>query len=114
MSNLIPLRPGAEEYARAETERKHQLFAWADRVLQQLGLMDALARASSLDELRKVIFDPDAADVALVIRAALHPAHGTKADYLAGLRICLSLQLRPKLFFCSSHGRRQLSQPNWL
>jgi predicted P-loop ATPase len=78
--------PGAEEHARSETERKQQLFAWADRMLRELGLADRVARTNSLDELRRIIFDADAAEVALAIREALHPASGAKADYFAGLR----------------------------
>jgi predicted P-loop ATPase len=86
-SNLIPFPPlGAEEHAQAETERKQRLFAWADDVLHQLGLAERIARANSFDELRKITFDPDAADVALAIREALHPASGRKADHFAGLR----------------------------
>jgi predicted P-loop ATPase len=86
-ANLIPFPPlGAEEHARAETDRKQRLFAWADAVLQELGLAERVARANSFDELRKITFDPDAADVALAIREALHPASGTKADHFAGLR----------------------------
>jgi predicted P-loop ATPase len=86
-ANLIPFPPlGTEEHASAETERKQRLFAWADRVLKQLGLLERIARAASLDKLRKITFDPDAADVALAIQNALHPVNGTKADHFAGLR----------------------------
>jgi hypothetical protein len=49
----------------AETERDLRLFAWADGVLGELGLAERVARASSLDELRKITFDPDAAEVVL-------------------------------------------------
>jgi predicted P-loop ATPase len=86
-ANLIPFPPlGAEEHAQAETDRKQQLFAWLDRILHQLGLAERIARANSFDDLRKIIFDADAADVALAIREALHPASGSKADHFAGLR----------------------------
>jgi predicted P-loop ATPase len=91
-NNLVPFPPpgteppGAEEHARAETERKRRLFAWADRVLQELGFAERLANANSLGELRKITFDVDAAEVALAIREALHPASGVKADCFAGLR----------------------------
>ena len=85
-TNLIPFPPpGAEEHASAETERRQRLFAWADRVLRDMGFPERVARANSLDELRKINFDPDAAEVALAIRDALHPASGAKADYLDGL-----------------------------
>jgi putative DNA primase/helicase len=85
-SNLIPFPPpDAEAYASAETERRQRLSAWLDRVLRDLGFAERVARANSLDELRKINFDPDAAEVALAIRDALHPASGAKADYLDGL-----------------------------
>jgi predicted P-loop ATPase len=85
-SNLIPFPPpSAEAHASAETERRQRLSAWLDRVLRDLGFPERVARANSLDELRKINFDPDAAEVALAIRDALHPASGAKADYLDGL-----------------------------
>ncbi len=43
-------------------------------------------RASGLEDLRKITFAPDAAEVALAIREALHPVSGAKADCFAGLR----------------------------
>jgi hypothetical protein len=55
-------------------------------VLHDLGLADRIAHANSADDLRKVIFDPDAAEVALAIREALHPTSGSNANYLEGLR----------------------------
>jgi predicted P-loop ATPase len=95
-SSIIPFPPsGAEEHARAEsteehaaaeTKRKTRLFAWADGVLRDLGLADRITHANSLNELRKITFDPDAAEVELAIRDALHPVSGAKANYLEGLR----------------------------
>jgi hypothetical protein len=85
--DVIPFpAAGAEEHARAETERRRKLSAWADRLLQELGLAERVARANSLDELHKIAFDPDTAGVDLAIRKALHPAGGAKADCFAGLR----------------------------
>jgi hypothetical protein len=43
MSEIIPLKTGTDEHARAETDRKQRLFAWADLVLQQLGFVDKVA-----------------------------------------------------------------------
>ncbi len=43
-------------------------------------------RPSSLDDTRKITFDPHTAEVTLAIRDALHPVVGTKADHFAGLR----------------------------
>jgi predicted P-loop ATPase len=77
--------PGAEEHARAETERKWRLFAWADQVLHELGLPERVAQASSKEELRKVTFDPNAVEVELAIRDALHPANGSKDDCFVGI-----------------------------
>src|SRR5262249_16917014 len=86
-NTLIRFPPlGAEEHARAETQRKQRLFEWADRVLRELGLAERVARANSLDELRKVTFDAEAVEVALAIREALHPAIGAKDNCFAGLR----------------------------
>ena len=70
MSEIIPLKTGTDEHARAETDRKRRLFAWADLVLQRLGFTDRVAQADSVDELRKVTFDADSLDVALAIREA--------------------------------------------
>jgi predicted P-loop ATPase len=79
-------RRGAEEHASAETKRDLQLFAWADGVLAEVGLAERVARANSVNELRKVTFDADAAEVALAIREALHPASAEKANFFEGLR----------------------------
>jgi len=85
MSKIIPLKTGTDEHARAETDRKWRLFAWADLVLQQFGFTDRVAQADSVDELRKVTFDADAVEVALAIRDALHPATGKREEYFVGL-----------------------------
>jgi predicted P-loop ATPase len=87
-SELIPFpgTPGAEQHANAETKRKHRLYAWADDLLRQLGLVDRVSRANSVEELRKITFDADAVEVGLAIRDALHPTSGQKAEIFAGLR----------------------------
>jgi hypothetical protein len=77
---------GAEAHAQAETERKRKLFAWADAVLQQLGLTAKVARAQSIDDLRKIIFDINDVGVELAIRDALHPAAGPRAEHFTGMR----------------------------
>jgi predicted P-loop ATPase len=87
-SKLIPF-PGApttEEHSTDETKRQKQLFDWADALLKRLGIAEQVSRASSLEELRKVTFDPHAAKVALAIRDALHPVSGPKADIFVGLK----------------------------
>src|SRR5262245_16781515 len=123
-SNVIPLPPpGAEEHSRAETERKARLFAWGDRVLQEGGHADRVARASNLNELRKISFDADAADVALAIRDALNPVSGAKSDIFTGLREGqLKRILRSRFddakkqreaeLLCGRGGRQQ-SPPDW-
>ena len=87
MADLIKFpEPDAEAYARAETERKRQLFNWADAVLQQLGLAAKVARAQSLDELRKITLDPDDVEVEIAIRDALNPATGKRAKHFVGIK----------------------------
>ena len=87
VTNLIPFpEPDAKAHADAETELKKQLFAWADGVLQQLGLAAKVAQAMSFDDLRKITLDVDDVDVALAIRNALHPADGQRADHFVGLK----------------------------
>jgi predicted P-loop ATPase len=85
--NLIPFPgPDAETHARAETERKLKLFAWADGVLKQLGLADKVAQAASFDDLRKITFDADDVNVELAIREALHPTAGKPAEHFTGMK----------------------------
>jgi predicted P-loop ATPase len=85
--NLIPFPgPDAEAHARAETERKLKLFAWADGVLQQLGIASKVAQAMCFDDLRKITFDADDVDVELAVRDALHPASGKRAEHFAGMK----------------------------
>jgi predicted P-loop ATPase len=84
---LVPVSPpGAEDHARAETQRNQALFTWADRVLEQLGLTQAIAAANIVNELRKILLDLNRAEVQLAIRDALHPASGQKAAYFAHLK----------------------------
>jgi putative DNA primase/helicase len=78
--------PGADEHARAQTERMRRLFAWADTLISELGLTQAIAAASTSEQLRKIVLDVDIAEIALAIQEALHPASGTKAAHFAGLR----------------------------
>jgi len=77
---------GADEHARADTERNQRLFDWADAVLKQLGLHKAVADAKSIETLRGVTFNADSAEIAMAIRDALHPASGKRAEYFRGLR----------------------------
>jgi predicted P-loop ATPase len=92
MADIISISSGADangrsadDHARDETGRKRALFAWADAVLKRLGWFDRIARASP-EELHHIIFDPNAAEVVLEIRDALHPASGERDSCFAGLR----------------------------
>jgi hypothetical protein len=87
MANVILFRePDAEAHAQAETERKRNLFAWADALLHQLGLTAAVAQAWSVEDLSKISLNTDDVDIELAIRAALHPATGQRAEQFAGMR----------------------------
>jgi hypothetical protein len=77
--------PNADDHAQTETERKRHLFAWADRLLKELGLTARVAHAD-LHELQGISLDVDSVEVAMAIRDALHPASGTKAGHFVGLR----------------------------
>jgi hypothetical protein len=82
----VPVSQDADEFARADTERNQQLFAWADAVLKKLRLDKAVAAAKSIEELRSVTFKADSAEVTLAIRDALHPADGQRQEHFRGLR----------------------------
>jgi len=82
----VPASLGADEHAQAETERDQRLFAWADAVLKALGLDKAVAAAKTVEDLRRVTFDVDSAEVITAIRNALHPASGRRQEHFSGLR----------------------------
>jgi predicted P-loop ATPase len=87
MSTLIPFpAPDAEEHASAETERKRRLFAWADHVLEEIGLVAKIAAAANVLDLSKISFDPDSVEVALAIRDVLHPTNGQRENCFVGMR----------------------------
>jgi hypothetical protein len=75
-----------DDHARADTERNLRLFAWANRVLKQLGVDRAVAAARSVEQLHSVVFDADAIEVILAIRDALHPASGRPEGHFRGLK----------------------------
>lgn len=82
---IVPFRSPSPN-AEGEAGRQQRLYEWAIRVLTERGLVEQIERAASLEQLRKVAFDPDAIEVALAIRAALHPTSGRKDDCFEGLR----------------------------
>src|SRR6516162_4004506 len=55
----VPVALSAEESARAETERRQQLFNWAEAVFKELGLIKVLAAARSLEQLHGIVFNVD-------------------------------------------------------
>ena len=83
---LVPSSLSAEDHARDETRRNNLLFAWADTLLAQLGVAQAIASANTPEELRKIVFDVDRAEAELAIREALHPVGGKKAAHFAHLK----------------------------
>src|SRR6516165_7003982 len=100
MAKLIPFpEPNAEAHAQAETERKRKLFAWADAVLQQLGLTAKVAKAASIDDLRKIIFDYGDVEVEFAIRDALHPAAGPRAEHFTGMKAGALKRMLKKRFY---------------
>jgi hypothetical protein len=68
------------------SERNQRLFDWAFAVLKRLGIEQAINRATSIDELRRVILDVDSTGITLAIRDALHPASGNRKPHFRGLR----------------------------
>jgi predicted P-loop ATPase len=82
-NNIIPIHRAEDQ---TEDQRQKALFAWADHVLYELGLVERVARASNVVELRKITFDANTAEVDLAIRDALHPASGAKTWFFEGLR----------------------------
>jgi predicted P-loop ATPase len=81
--SVIPFAPvpGAPPDA---AQRQQALFDWAAKVLKELGFADAIANASTVQELNRIVFDKNSTEVLMAIHDALHPAHGKKADCFAG------------------------------
>jgi predicted P-loop ATPase len=84
--SVIPFPVGSEDYARAEDQRQRALFAWADALLQQLGLDVEIAQAQTLDALRRIKCDFKDSRIDIAIQDALHPAAGSRAECFLGLR----------------------------
>jgi predicted P-loop ATPase len=85
-NSVVPLRgPGAK--AHTETERKEELYAWSDKVLQEVGILAKIKQAQSIADLHKIKLDLKDVEIILAIRAALKPADGSqRAWYFDGLR----------------------------
>jgi predicted P-loop ATPase len=84
----LPVRTStdADEHARADSDRKRRLFDWALEVLKSLGLVKAVTRATSIEELRAIVLDLECAEITLAIRDALHPENGIRLGHFQGLR----------------------------
>ena len=114
----IPAAHDADEHARADTQRNQGLFAWADKVLKDLGLDRAVAAAKSIAELRKLTLDTDTLEVILAIRDALHPTSGQRQELFRGLKE-RGLKLILKNRFAEMKKareavlRRGTKQPDW-
>jgi hypothetical protein len=76
--------PDADSTAHSETERKRELFAWADRLLAEIGLQAHIAQADQ-QGLAGIVLDAEAPAISIAIAAALHPASGSIASHFLGL-----------------------------
>jgi predicted P-loop ATPase len=82
----VPTSQGADEHARADTQRNQQLFDWADALLKKLRLDKAVTAAKSIEELRSVTLDMESVEIILAIRDVLYPASGRRQEHFRGLR----------------------------
>jgi predicted P-loop ATPase len=118
MADIIRLPPASggsgDEPPLSNTERNQRLFAWALGVLQQLGLVDAVMGAPTVELLQSIILDIEDARIILEIRDALHPANGKRAEHFiglteTGLRLVLKNRLneikKDRHAFLSGHSR---------
>jgi predicted P-loop ATPase len=120
---LVPVPPlSAEDHARDETRRNTDLFNWAKALLAQLGPMQAIASANTPEELRKITFDVDRAEVELAIREALHPVSGKKSAHFAHLkegglkrilRMCFIEAKKDRATALGRGAGRTQSAPDW-
>jgi predicted P-loop ATPase len=112
-----PASQDADEHARADTQRNQRLFDWADTVLKRLRLDKAVAAARSIEQLRRVTFNTDSAEVTLAIRDALHPSSGHPQEHFRGLKeggLKLILKNRfAELKKTREATLRRRKQPDW-
>ena len=85
MAEIFHLPAVSETDQPSETDRKGELYKWADLLLRDLGLEDQIKAANSPEELRKIVLDIDAVGVTLAIQEALHPENGRKGAHFVGL-----------------------------
>jgi predicted P-loop ATPase len=67
-----------DEGPQDEADRQKSLLDWGDKVLDQTGVRQAIADATTIEELQRITFDPDSTAVVLAINDALHPPKGQK------------------------------------
>src|SRR5262249_54416067 len=83
---LTAAKLDADAHARADSERARQLFAWADALLERIGLTRASAATRTLEDLHRVVLDLEHTTIIMAIRDALHPSSGQRQACFAGLR----------------------------
>ena len=127
MSKIVPFSPAPDaefqeaDPRTAQAERQRRVFEWATAVLTEIGLVAAIAQASTALVLHSIVFDPEAPAVALAIRDALHPAAGERAEHFCGLREgSLKRILRNRFDDLKADRQKELrrgragGQPSWM
>ena len=66
--------------------------------MQQLGLTAKVAKAHTIDGLRKITFDVNDVEVEFAIRDALHPVAGPRAEHFTGMKAGALKRLLKKRF----------------
>src|ERR1700730_15960322 len=69
-------KKSAEEHARDQTKQMKALFEWAEKVLKDMGLLDALRDVKTREELDALKLDEGDLTLIMAIRDALHPGAG--------------------------------------
>jgi predicted P-loop ATPase len=82
----VPVPPSNGDKGDANTERNKTLFEWASNLLKKLGIAQAVERARSIEELRRISLNVEDGEIALAIRDALHPAGSQREPHFIGLR----------------------------
>jgi predicted P-loop ATPase len=82
----VPVPPSVRDKGDANAERNKTLFEWALNLLKKLGIAQALERAGSIEELRRISLNMEDGEITLAIRDALHPAGGDREPHFVGLR----------------------------
>jgi hypothetical protein len=78
----------ADEHSKIQTERWNKLFVWCDALLaklpSKLPFAKQIEQATTIDEVRKIVFGPlsesDSLELDLAIQDAFYPPDGTKRD----------------------------------